>query len=187
MYEACERLAPFRAEVRERMDGAAYRRADERFAATPEGLREGWRENVEKWADQGRYADYEAAVRLTVESPERMRMLSDAEGREPVERARGSSEAWWIDDWLDPVRLLGALVVEYAGERSVANRRTIVVRGRPRSDSDGGEQFTLLHLGRGADAYELDVDAQLGMLLRTSSLLDGREYLVREALALEPF
>jgi hypothetical protein len=45
-------------------------------------------------------------------------------------------------------------------------------------------QLTLFLLGRGADAYELEVDAELGILTRTAALLDGETYQVREALEL---
>lgn len=69
---------------------------------------------------------------------------------------------------LDPAHVLGALRLEPDGEIVVAERPALLVRGVPR-DRDG---FHPHRLGFGAEAYELVVDRERGVLLRTTSLLD---------------
>jgi len=73
---------------------------------------------------------------------------------------------------LEPAHVLGALRLEPAGEVEAAGRPALLVRGTTRGrDREGA--FALFRLGAGADEYELVFDRQRGVLLRTTSLLDG--------------
>lgn len=73
---------------------------------------------------------------------------------------------------LEPQHVLGALRLEPVGEAQAAGRSALLVRGTPRSrEREGG--FALFRLGFGADEYELVFDRERGVLLRTTSLLDG--------------
>jgi len=81
---------------------------------------------------------------------------------------------------LDPAHVLGILRLEPAGEIVVAERPAILVRGAPR-DRDG---FYPHRLGFGAEAYELVIDRERGVLLRTTALLDGEPMSSTEVLEL---
>ena len=82
---------------------------------------------------------------------------------------------------LDPAHLLGSLRLEPAGELVAAGRPAILVRGTPRDRENG---FGLHRLGVGAEAYELVFDRERGVLLRTTSLLDGEPMSSTEVLEL---
>lgn len=80
---------------------------------------------------------------------------------------------------LDPAHILGALRLEQIGKAEVAGRPGLLLRGAAR-----GDDFTLHRLGPGADTYELVVDRERGVLLRTAALVDGLELNVSEVLEL---
>ncbi|MGH3010566.1 MAG: hypothetical protein ACRDMY_01785 [Gaiellaceae bacterium] len=82
---------------------------------------------------------------------------------------------------LDPTGVLGACAFELAGSEVVAGRDAILLRARPLE----ADSFALGDLGPGADVYELAVDAERGILLRSVALLDGREYLWLELRTVE--
>lgn len=82
---------------------------------------------------------------------------------------------------LDPAHVLGTLRLEPAGEVVAAGRPALLVRGVPR-DREGA--FGLHRLGFGAEAYELAIDRERGVLLRTTSLLDGEPMSSTEVLEL---
>jgi len=73
--------------------------------------------------------------------------------------------------------LLPALDVETRGRTTLLGRAAISLEARPRGEDDGG---SLVHLGMGAERYELVVDAERGILLRSEALLDGRAFKVVE-------
>jgi outer membrane lipoprotein-sorting protein len=73
---------------------------------------------------------------------------------------------------LEPTHILGALRLEPVREVEAAGRPALLVRGTPRG-GDRESAFMLFRLGAGADAYELVFDRERGVLLQTTSLLDG--------------
>lgn len=78
---------------------------------------------------------------------------------------------------LDPWALLGHLRLEAAGDDEVAGRKGIRLRGRP---EEVRRRTALAGLGQGADAYELTVDREFGVLLRTEAQLEGEAFEVKE-------
>lgn len=84
---------------------------------------------------------------------------------------------------LDPAHVLGALRLERTGDVEIAGRPGLRLSGLAR-DAGGGGDFALHRLGIGADEYELVVDRECGVLLRTAALLDGLELTVNEILEL---
>jgi hypothetical protein len=76
---------------------------------------------------------------------------------------------------LDPLSLLSSLRLEPAGTTEVGGRAAWHVRATPRDDSDG-PGASLHRLGLGADAYELALGVERGVLLRGEALLDGEPF-----------
>ena len=81
---------------------------------------------------------------------------------------------------LHPAPLLGALRFELLGPSTVGGRDVIRLRALPRARAEGRVVF--LFLGHEADAYDLAVDAERGVILRLAALSDGLEYRVTELL-----
>ena len=102
-----------------------------------------------------------------------------------VNDAQNTTSGW--EPILDPRGLLGSGDLEPAGHREVLGRDALVLTGRvvaeePLRHVDG------LHLG--TTDFELLVDAERGVVLRTEERLDGRPFHVRELLEVafdEPF
>jgi hypothetical protein len=90
-------------------------------------------------------------------------------------RSGGADEASAL---LDPAVLLGGLDFDQIGERLHAGRRSHVVRAtrRPHGDPDEFDR----HLSDGADDFELIVDAEIGVLLRMETRIDGELFAVLE-------
>lgn len=82
---------------------------------------------------------------------------------------------------LRPAHVLAGLRLERAGEVEVAGRPALLVHGTPRS-REREAAFALFQLGFGADAYELAFDRERGVMLRTTSLLDGLPLTATEVL-----
>ncbi|MHB1243328.1 MAG: hypothetical protein ACYC1P_08025 [Gaiellaceae bacterium] len=82
---------------------------------------------------------------------------------------------------LDPAHLLGALRLGPPSETEAAGRPALLVRATPREHDS---PFGLHRLGVGAEAYELAFDRERGVLLRTTSLLDGEPMSSTEVLEL---
>jgi outer membrane lipoprotein-sorting protein len=80
---------------------------------------------------------------------------------------------------LEPAHVLGALRLHPPGETEAAGRPALVAAAEPRGRDRNGT-FSLHRLGLGADAYELVFDSERGVLLRTTSLLDGLPLTVTE-------
>ncbi|HSJ72818.1 MAG TPA: hypothetical protein VK904_00755, partial [Miltoncostaeaceae bacterium] len=79
---------------------------------------------------------------------------------------------------LQPELLVSALRLELVGSGLQAGRRAIALRGRPRRRGDHLEM--LMPLARGADAHDLMVDAERGILLRIASEIDGEPFAITE-------
>jgi hypothetical protein len=78
--------------------------------------------------------------------------------------------------------LLGEVALDVRGRTQFLGRPVHVVHGTPRS----GERRpgpAAHRLGRGADEYELLVDAERGVLLRSEARIDGDPFLIVEATA----
>lgn len=73
---------------------------------------------------------------------------------------------------LEPTHVLSALCLEPVGDVEAAGRPALLVRGTQRGRDRGGA-FALFRLGAGAEEYELVFDRERGVLLRTTSFLDG--------------
>jgi hypothetical protein len=76
---------------------------------------------------------------------------------------------------LDPLGLVSGLRLEPAGTTEVGGRAAWHVRATPRDES-AGPDASLHRLGLGADAYELAIDAERGVLLRGEAKLDGEPF-----------
>ena len=75
---------------------------------------------------------------------------------------------------LNPLPLLSSLRFEPTGGSEVAGRPTISAHCIPRpQDTRHGRAFELHELGTGADAFELEVDRQRGVLLAVTAARDG--------------
>lgn len=79
---------------------------------------------------------------------------------------------------LEPSHVLAALRLETVGEVQAAGRRALRVLGMARESEETA--MLLFRLGYGAERYELDVDRELGVLLRTAALVDGEPFAVTE-------
>ena len=77
---------------------------------------------------------------------------------------------------LHSARILADVELELVGESHVLNRRALVVAARPVS----GDTAKLEGLGWGADEYELLVDAERGVLLRSEARVGGYPWRVLE-------
>lgn len=76
----------------------------------------------------------------------------------------------------DPARLLSVLDLEPAGEGVCAGRVVKLVRAQRMPSLAPPRDFALHRLGTGADEFELAVDAEHGVLLRTGALIEGDEF-----------
>jgi hypothetical protein len=86
-------------------------------------------------------------------------------------------EVWWL---LDPAPVMGCLEFDMIDRGRQAERTTLRVRAVPRALADG-EAWPLSRLGAdGADELVLDVDAELGALLRIECRFDGRPFWISE-------
>jgi hypothetical protein len=81
---------------------------------------------------------------------------------------------------LDPLVTAVGYDLEPLDETAVAGRRAHRVRAVPR-----GERWHLHGLPRGADAVELAVDAERGVLLRTEAWFEGEPFAVDDVTAIE--
>jgi hypothetical protein len=79
---------------------------------------------------------------------------------------------------LDPTPLLGALQFRVLGRSQVAGRPAILAEAVPRASDPrrAPRAFELHQLGNGADRYQLEVDAQRGVLLRAVALREGEPF-----------
>lgn len=90
----------------------------------------------------------------------------------------GNSSSGW-EAILDPRELLAAGDLEPAGHREAAGRDALVVEGRV----PAGQPFRPFDgVPPGATDFELLVDAERGVVLRSEARLDGRPFRVREVL-----
>lgn len=98
------------------------------------------------------------------------------EGRENAETGLGPGVAL-----MHPAVFLPAVDLEIRGQTTRLGRSAHEVLAVPTSSDDGEENSGLLHgIGSGAEEYELLVDTERGVLLRTEARLRGRPFLVLE-------
>src|SRR5262249_1515568 len=104
---------------------------------------------------------------------------------ERVEPRRGAGRggntrrhAW--KSLLDPADWIPALTFEPRGSTETAGRAALVVAATTREQSWPGHTPFALQETRGAEEYELLVDGERGVLLRTAALLDGEAFWTAE-------
>ncbi|MCW2977622.1 MAG: hypothetical protein JWM06_2903 [Actinomycetia bacterium] len=148
---------------------------------------------------------YEELVRFWFEPPGRLREEVEASPPPSSRTVVLDGELWWMysPDWgatsnaglsgdeashmsagggelfralLDPSGLAGVLEIE----RIDAEAGRLLVRARPRDDLDSSQRHMRLYGDSGADALELVVDRERGVVLRMTAYLDGRELSVSE-------
>jgi len=151
---------------------------------------------------QAQAEDGTARTRVWWRKPDHVRLeQDDGDGGSLVEVAAGDRWWSWSSDWgatsneeepevrggaqgppfpqlLQPQLLLAALRLELVGSGLQAGRRAIALRGVPRRGDDHAS--ILAHLALGADAHDLMVDAERGVLLRVASDLDGEPFAIAE-------
>lgn len=89
-------------------------------------------------------------------------------------RAGGSEE---VSPLLDPALVVGILEFDITGEREHHGRSSIVVRATSREVE---ERARFGHYMPDADEFELLVDAEVGVLLRIESFIDGQPFMILE-------
>jgi outer membrane lipoprotein-sorting protein len=141
-------------------------------------------------------------TRVWWRKPDHVRLEhDDGDGGSRVEVAAGERWWSWASEWgatsneaepevqseaqqapfpqlLQPELLLSALRLELVGSGLQAGRRAIALRGVPRRRDD--HAATLARLALGADAHDLMVDAERGILLRIASEIDGEPFSIAE-------
>lgn len=89
-----------------------------------------------------------------------------------------------LEHLFDPAPLIGDLDFEFLGRTSVAGRSALRLRARPRFrgfwDDGGRDVWRRFLLPPGADEYELLVDAERGVILRSAARLDDEDFRVTE-------
>ena len=145
----------------------------------------------------------ETVVRLWWEPPDRLREEREEHRAGGLHVAVARGERWWIatpglgsvsneEDpdvqgpsgpshsyLFDPARLLGVLDLEVVGPASVAGRSARRLRALPRAAS---VDTFVVAMPLGADDYDLDVDAERGVVLRVAARIGGEEFVVVEIL-----
>jgi len=121
------------------------------------------------------------------DGPDRVITNARDDGDEEV----GSDVGEELREHVEPWRVLGALRLAATGAAVVGGRPALLAAGAPRPAREGeGLSWTLRTAGWGADAVELAVDREHGVLLRLASLRDGLPFRVAEVRELavgEPF
>jgi hypothetical protein len=83
----------------------------------------------------------------------------------------GNNVGQEMEIMLDPAPLLSTLYFRVTGSAEVAGRATITARATPRPvDERFGPSLGLSSLGSGADHYELEIDAERGLVLAATAL-----------------
>jgi len=212
MHSTRHRFRSLQATIREWRDGTLSRQAAERYAERAEAKRSGYAELI----DEVRHDDHawqtsEGSWRLWFEPPYRLREERD-ESADGIELGIRDGRRWWMyhrrfgsysnehdlsvgsevgaqaESLLDPSPFLGAFRFETRGRGEVARREAILLLGRRRPG--GMHSLGLDRLGDEVSELELAVDAERGVLLRRSLLLDERPYQVTELVTVafdEPF
>ena len=181
------RLRTLRAELREWTDPAATRAAIERVVPGAGAHLPG-------------DAPRELVSRHWFAAPDRIR--EERAGSLTIRRG----ETWWTEDphfgtltnggdpqqtttggelirqWVAPGAILPSVELSAPQERTVAGRAALRVRAVPAAGP--GADFDLAFLGSYAEAWELDVDAEHGVLLGTAALSGGAPFQSVTALAI---
>jgi hypothetical protein len=125
--------------------------------------------------------DGEGGTRIEVAAGDRWWSWSSAWGatsNEDQPEVRSGVQQGPFPQLLRPELLLSVLHLELVGSGLQAGRRAIALRGVPRLGDDHAAM--LAQLARGADAYDLMVDAERGVLLRVASELRGEPFAIAE-------
>jgi outer membrane lipoprotein-sorting protein len=149
--------------------------------------------------------EQEGVIRVWIDRPDRMRIERDGDDEEDSIAVEAGSRRWtYQKGWgavvtedgegairqdelaplLDPSPLIGRLDFHMHGRGARAGREVLLVRAVPRAVS-GPASWDLEELGEGADEYELEVDAERGVLLRSEARRNGLPFEVIEAITVE--
>ena len=131
------------------------------------------------WVEGGRYraeTEQQGQASVTVTDGEQVWYWNQGMGA--VVHDAGNSTSGW-EAILDPREFLVGGDLEPAGHREVIGRHALVVEGRV-SAGEPFRPFDAIRLG--ATEFELLIDAERGIVLRTEARLDGRPFHVRELL-----
>jgi hypothetical protein len=197
MHEADQRFASVRMVVREWSHHERLKRAWARDTGSAFGPMSA------RSQEQGEPESEEATERTRVwwRKPDRVRLEHDDDGGTRVDVAVGDHWWSWAPGWgatsneadpglqsevqeapfpqlLQPELLLSALRLDLVGSGLQAGRRAIALRGVPRRRDDHAALLARLPLG--ADAHDLMVDAERGILLRIASEIDGEPFSIAE-------
>lgn len=146
----------------------------------------------------------ESRERIWWERPDRLRQ-ERTDGASGARLLVKDGPRWWShDDWqgsvtnlgshldvesgeipprpelLQPVVWLAWVTLEPTGSAEVAGREAVLVRARPRRLRDDDGEYGVPRLAPGADAHELAVDAERGVVLRIASFIDDAPFVVTE-------
>jgi hypothetical protein len=181
----------------ERLQRAWTRHADRSFHGTMLVALPGGEEPSEPQPEDGT-----ERTRVWWRKPDHVRLEhDDGDGGTRIEVAAGDRWWSWVSDWgatsneeepevqggaqappfpqlLQPELLLAALRLELVGSGLQAGRRAIALRGIPRRGDHHASILAPLALG--ADAHDLMVDAERGVLLRVASEIDGESFAIAE-------
>lgn len=98
------------------------------------------------------------------------------------DRAPSQSIGHSVETMLNPAPVIGLLDIAIGGRGERAGRSVVRARCSPRPrGSNHPDTFALRGLSIGADAYELEVDAERGVLLRVEARFDGAPMMILEA------
>ena len=181
------RLRTLRAELREWSDPAATRAAIERVApgAGSHVPGDAPREIVSHhWFAAPDRVREERAGSLTIRRgdtwwTEDPHFGALTNGGDPRQTTTGAE---LIRQWVAPGAILPSVELSAPASRTVAGRAALHVRAVPAGGP--GASLDLAFLGGYADAWELDVDAEHGVLLGTAALSAGERFQAIEALAI---
>lgn len=204
LHDAPGRVRRLRAEIITRTDPKAAARAWAR-----QGASSGGRVMMYAYASEEEDAAFpaETCTRIWVDLDERLEREQNTGGHERLAVRRG--ETWWSWDphcgamsnedeeggtsvgddrkWiLGGLRVLASLRIEPLGPGEVARRPTVRCRATPhRAESDEAREWALHDLpAYGSDAYELDVDRELGLILRVAGSFAGEVFSETEVVEL---
>jgi outer membrane lipoprotein-sorting protein len=159
-------------------------------------------------ADDSRQTS-ERLARIWLERPDQIRVEREGDHGQGVAVRRG--ELWWM--WtpqmgartneradrqvgttvagellplLDPAPLTGRLDWQPCGHGERAGRSIVSAVARPREAlrEQRHPDFELHALGHGADEYLLDVESEVGVILRSEARIDGEPFMVIEAISI---
>lgn len=203
MYRGRESFRTVRATIRNWRDDETYQAAFERFHEQLDRRSGSTSVLSVSLGDPDAGPERESTeelVRLWVARPARLRI--EVEGRWARTLVTDGKTSWHYDVHLgaiahereeeddgeeeplllDPASVVPGLELEPLGRMTWGGREAIRVRARPREADEELFWHDLHGLAPGAEAYDLIVDVERGVLLRAAAYLDGEEFATTEVL-----